>query len=248
MLTPEEMRNKIICGDALDVLKTMPDECVDLIVADPPYGICCDEIAHKQSGEKYGNAKTKKGTYRRTQWDTAIPSKACFNEMRRVSRNQIIFGGNYFVEYLSNSSCWLVWDKNNGSNNFADCELAWTSFNCAVRKFTFTWNGMIQESMKCKELRVHPAQKPIGLMLKIIDRFSEKGQLIVEPYAGMAPACTAAMMLERDFIGIERDKEYADAARKRLSDEMPLYYSKEPEIAQKRIDEEVSQGRLFAGG
>src|SRR3990167_4707343 len=148
--------NKVILGDCLEVMKGMPDKCVDLVLTDPPYGIGITKNSWQnyKDPEEY-KRRIKEGKKVRGQglaipkeyigedWDSAIPSKEYFCEIFRVSKNQVIFGGNYFVEYLKNSPCWIVWDKNNGGNNFADCELAWTSFKSAVRKFKYTWNGML---------------------------------------------------------------------------------------------------------
>ena len=122
--------NKIYNADCMDILKELPDKCIDLVLTDPPYGI----------GEAAGKNKSRSNKaiakdYGNKDWDKSIPEKEIFNEILRVSKHQIIFGGNYFVEYLHNSPCWLVWDKNNGANDFADCELAWTNFKSAVRKY-----------------------------------------------------------------------------------------------------------------
>ena len=148
---------KLIHGDCMEYMATLPDKCFDLAICDPPYGI-------KQDG-KSNNSRgmlAKPTIFADKDWDRKIPSKECFNELFRVSQNQIIWGGNFFVEHLQNSSCWIVWDKLNTAD-FADCELAYTSFKTAVRKFSFIWNGMLQGNMKNKEIRIHPTQKPVAL-------------------------------------------------------------------------------------
>ena len=148
--------NKIIQGDCLEVMKDMPDNSVDLVLTDPPYG-----IGAYKNGTMGGGVLAKQSTFEATDWDNEIPSKEYFDEIRRVSDNQIIFGGNYFIEYLTNSSCWIVWDKINGKSDFADCELAYTSFKTAVRQIRYMWAGMLQGEMHNKEHRIHPTQKPI---------------------------------------------------------------------------------------
>lgn len=149
--------------------------------------------------------------------DSRIPAKEYFDEMRRVSKNQVIFGGNYFAEYLGNSSCWLVWDKDNAESFFADCELAWTSFNKAVRKFKWKWFGMLQENMgKNKEFRHHPTQKPLALMEWIIQNYSEPDALILDPFLGSGTTTRACLNLNRRFIGIEISPEYCKIAEQRL--------------------------------
>ena len=109
-----------------------------------------------------------KRKWNKKQWDNDIPPDNIFKEIFRVSKNQVIFGGNYFTDILPISSCWVVWDKVNGMNDFADCELAWTSFKTAVRQITFQWHGMLQQDMKNKETRIHPTQKPLELFEKLL--------------------------------------------------------------------------------
>jgi len=203
--------NEIICADCLEVLKSMPDKSVDLVLTDPPYGI----------GEAAGRNKSRSclgvaRDYGDEAWDNAIPTQEYFDEMRRVSLNQIIFGGNYFAEYLGNSPCWVVWDKDNGATDFADCELAWTSFDTAVRKFRFRWQGMLQEDMAHKEVRQHPTQKPVELMRWCLDKYSNEGDTILDPFAGSGTTCVAAKILGRKYIGIEISPVYAEIARKRV--------------------------------
>lgn len=139
----EQFENKIINADCLDILKQLPDKCIDLVLTDPPYGIGASKSIRK--GTQTGKSLCKAGlNYEIKDWDNEIPKDEIFNEILRVSKNQIIWGGNYFVECLQNSSCWLVWDKMTGENLYADCELAYTSFDTAVRKFTFLWNLVIK--------------------------------------------------------------------------------------------------------
>ncbi len=213
----DEYLNKIIHGDCLGIMKQMPDNCIDLVLTDPPYGIGVDVTMNKQGGKQYGNAAAPKRFYEATNWDDSIPSKEIFDEIFRVSKNQIIFGGNYFAEYLKNSPCWIVWDKNNGDNNFADCELAWTSFKSAVRKFKYTWNGMIQENMADKEYRHHPTQKPLQLMEFCISKYSEEGQTILDPFAGSCTTAIAAENLKRKWICIEREEKYFKIGQERIA-------------------------------
>ena len=193
----------------------MPDKSVDLVVTDPPYGI---NIASngKVGGVDSITKKAKLTDYGVCTWDKFIPSREYFQEMMRISKNQIIFGGNYFVEHLYNSPCWLVWDKGNEGTVFADCELAWTSFKSAVRKYKYTWNGMIQENMRNKEQRFHPTQKPIGLFEWILDNYSDPNSIILDPFLGSGTTAIAAHNTGRKFIGIEKEQRYVEIAKKRL--------------------------------
>lgn len=203
--------NTVICADSLEVLRSMPDKSVDLLLTDPPYGI---NIA--KNGTVGGEHLAKTKWYGVQEWDSTIPSKEHFKEMFRVSKNQIIFGGNYLTEYLRPSSCWVIWDKYN-SGNFADAEMAWTSFDRATRLFKWRWNGMLQEQMKWKEKRYHPTQKPVPLFRWILERFSSEGDIVLDPFLGSGTTAVACKQLGRRYIGIERESHYCDVARKRLT-------------------------------
>ena len=207
----EKYINKIINDDCLNILKELPDKCIDLVLTDPPYGIG-EAKKNNASRGKLAIAKD----YGKKDWDNKIPEKEIFDEIFRVSKHQIIFGGNYFVEYLHNSPCWLVWDKNNGNNDFADCELAWTNFKSAVRKYKWTWNGMLQEDMKNKEIRFHPTQKPLKLFEMILRDYSNENDLILDCFSGSGTTAVASHNLKRRFICIERDIDYYNASVERL--------------------------------
>ena len=207
--------------DCLDVMRRLADKSVDLILTDPPYGI--GEAAGKNKSR--GNMAVAKD-YGDLEWDNAIPSKAYFDEIMRVSKHQVIFGGNYFVEHLRNSPCWIVWDKDNGENDFADCELAWCSFSSAVRRLKLRWNGMLQHNMKEKEHRIHPTQKPVRLFEWILEKYAQPGWVIMDPFLGSGSSAIAAKRLGYEFIGVEREKTYFEAALE-------------------RIPREGAQGRLF---
>ena len=216
MYSIEELKNyenKILNMDCIDFLKNCPDNYFDLCCCDPPYGI--GEAAGKNKSR--GNKAIAKD-YGNKDWDKSIPEKEIFNEILRVSKHQIIFGGNYFVEYLHNSPCWLVWDKNNGANDFADCELAWTNFKSAVRKYLWTWNGMLQHDMKNKDVRIHPTQKPLKLFEMILRDYSNENDLILDCFSGSGTTAIACHNLKRRFICIERDTDYYNASVERLKD------------------------------
>lgn len=214
MYSIEELKNyenKILNMDCIDFLKNCPDNYFDLCCCDPPYGIG-EANGKNVSRSKLAIAKD----YGKKDWDNKIPEKEIFNEIFRVSKNQIIFGGNYFVEYLKNSSCWLVWDKNNGMNDFADCELAWTNFKSAVRKYKWTWNGMLQEDMKNKDIRIHPTQKPLKLFEMILRDYSNENDLILDCFSGSGTTAIACHNLKRRFICIEKDYDYYKASVEQL--------------------------------
>ena len=202
----------------------MPDKSVDLVLTDPPYGIGEAAGANTSRSKPFGSKSiTSKKTTRKIipatnygnhDWDNAPPSQEYFNEIFRVSKNQIIFGGNYFG--LPASSCWIVWDKDN-SGDFADAELAWTSFDSAVRIFKWRWNGMLQQDMKHKDKRMHPTQKPLALMMWCLDNYSSQDMIVLDPFLGSGTTAVACTKLNRNYIGIDISEEYCDIARKRVA-------------------------------
>jgi site-specific DNA-methyltransferase (adenine-specific) len=147
--------------------------------------------------------------------DSRIPDKEYFQELKRVSENQILWGGNFFIQHLENTPCFIVWDKDN-SGNFADCELAWTSFGTAVRKFKYRWNGMLQENMACKEIRIHPTQKPVALYHWLLTNYAKPGQTILDTHLGSGSIAIACWDMGYSLTGYEIDQEYFDAAVKRI--------------------------------
>ncbi|OQC44024.1 MAG: Modification methylase DpnIIB [Bacteroidetes bacterium ADurb.Bin028] len=197
--------------DCLQALKAMADKQFDLAIVDPPYGIGMDSTHFKTK-----SSKAKPNDYGKKDWDNAIPNKEYFNELLRVSRHQIVWGGNYFVENLTNSSCWVVWDKDNGDSIHADCELAWTSFKTGVKKVKWLWHGMRQQNMKNKEKRIHPTQKPVALYRWLLYEFAKEGDKILDTHLGSGSIAIACWDMGYDLTAYEVDKEYYDNACKRL--------------------------------
>ena len=202
--------------DCMEFMRQFPDKFFDLAVVDPPYGIGEDgKKNHSRSKLAVAQRYTPKA------WDKEAPDEAYFKELQRVSRNQIIWGANHFISRIPlDSSCWIVWDKLNGANDFADCELAWTSFHKAVRRFAFQWAGMLQGNMKDKEARIHPTQKPRALYAWIFENFTRGGQKILDTHLGSGSSRIAAWHAGLDFWGCELDKEYFDKANERFEKEI----------------------------
>ena len=194
-------------GDCRDILPTLAP--VDLVLTDPPYGI----------GEAAGKNKSRglmavSKDYGDDQWDNEPPPDDLIDAVRAKGGYQIMFGGNYFT--LPPSSCWLVWDKDNGATDFADCELAWTNLPQAVRRLKFRWQGMLQENMGAKELREHPTQKPVPVMRWALGQ--AKGvQTVLDPFMGSGTTGVACVEMDKTFIGIEREAKYFDIACKRIA-------------------------------
>lgn len=209
--------NSYICGDCMDYLPQFPDKFFDLAIVDVPYGI--GENGEKnRTRSKVAKARDYKPFAGN---DAKAPEPEYFSELFRVSKNQIIWGANHFISRIPyDSHCWIVWDKNNGENDFADCELAWTSFDTAVRKFKYTWHGMIQENMSNKEIRIHPTQKPIALYEWILNRYAKQGDIILDTHVGSASSLIACHNTNHKFVGFELDKHYYEISRKRLDAEM----------------------------
>ena len=196
--------------DNMELMARYEDNHFDLAIVDPPYGINISKTGNV-GGVKLAKAKD----YGKKEWDSKIPTAEYFEELQRVSKNQIIFGGNYMIEHLQNTPCFIIWDKNN-SGNFADAELAWTSFNTATRIFKSTWNGMFQHDMKNKEHRIHPTQKPIRLYEWILMKYAKEGDKILDTHLGSGSISLACHNLGYDLTACELDKEYYDAAIKRI--------------------------------
>lgn len=203
--------------DCMQGMKQFPDKYFDLAIVDPPYGIGENGSKNYTRG-KLAKAKNYKAF---AGMDSAPPSENYFTELFRVSKKQIIWGANHFISKIPyDSSCWIVWDKDNGENDFADCELAWTSFNTAVRRITYRWNGMIQQNMKCKEKRIHPTQKPVALYEWILNKYAKTGDVILDTHVGSASSLIACHNTGHKFVGFELDKYYYDLSKKRLDEEM----------------------------
>lgn len=213
--------NQILEGDCLELMKQLPDKCIDLVVTDPPYGIGINKMSFVTSGAvKAGVAIRHDFSNHKTEWDNQPLSEAHLSEIFRISRNQVIFGANYFANNLLPSGCWIVWDKrvmDKYSNDFADCELAWTSFDKPSRVIRYLWSGMLQQDMKNKEERVHPTQKPVKVMSEILERFSKEGDIILDPFTGSGSTLVAAEKLNRKWIGMEINPEYCKIARGRIA-------------------------------
>jgi DNA modification methylase len=201
---------QLFCGDCLEIMPTIGK--VDAVITDPPYGIKADSIMAKQAGQQYGKAAAKKRAYLTTDWDNKPASAEIIALCQEIAKSCIIWGGNYFM--LPPSSCWLVWDKLNGENNFADCELAWTNLKKAVRIKRHMWNGMIREG---NEERFHPTQKPLAVMEWCLS-FLPDAVTILDPFMGSGTTGVACVNMGRNFIGIEKDPQYFEIAKERIAE------------------------------
>ena len=195
--------------DCMEGMARYPDKYFDLAIVDPPYGIGITK--QFENANKVGTKsmfKQTKGIIKKD-WDAEIPTAEYFDELKRVSKNQIIWGGNYFLDYLGNTKCMLIWDKINGGNNMADAELAWTSFDKAVRMFR------MHHFSSGYETKIHLTQKPMKLYNWILSKFANEGDKILDTHLGSGSSRIAAYEMGFDFTAFELDTEYFEAQEKR---------------------------------
>ena len=197
--------NQLYLMNCMDGMKQFPDKYFELAIVDPPYGIG-DKLL---KGGHTGTVKFHE-QYEVNQWDNERPSKEYFDELFRVSQNQVIWGANYFWEYLRPSRGIIAWDKNLGSPlNFSHWEMAWTSFDCIARR---TVKGSNTGN------RIHPTQKPVALYKWILMNYAKQGDKILDTHTGSASSLLACYDMGFDYIGFEIDKDYFDGSQKRIED------------------------------
>ena len=196
------------CGDCLGIMRSMLNKSVDLILTDPPYGKKADKGTNgfgSSKNRRYGGG-----------WDSKRPSKEVFDEMFRIGKNVIIFGGNYFADILPPSNHWIFWDKKGDiafQNPFADGELIYTTFKKPIKRIVFKQQGFITDS---KDKRYHPTQKPSELVEMLINEYSKEGDTILDCFMGSGTTGIACIRTGRNFIGIELDDGYFQTAKERI--------------------------------
>jgi len=196
----------------MEFMKDVPDDYYELAIVDVPYGI--KENSNRTRKSK--NSATTNTIYNDSLWACSKPVKEYFEELKRVSKNQIIWGGNYFTDNLEVSRSWVVWDKHTKHSMFADAELAWTSFKRSVKIFDFAWCGMLQGDMKNKQKRIHPTEKPIALYKWLLQNYAKEGDKILDTHGGSMSIAIACHDMSFDLDLCELDKDYFEAGKKRL--------------------------------
>lgn len=194
--------------DCLEYMAGLPNKSFDLAIVDPPYGI----------GEGGNNVSRhhSQAKYKPSNWDKEPPSVKYFTELLRVSKNQIIWGANHFISRIPyDSPCWIYWHKDR-YGDFADGELAWTSFKSALRTYKFTWDGF-RKQMPCN--RIHPTEKPVNLYKWVMESYAKPADRILDTHLGSGSSAIAAHEMGFDFVGCEIDKDYYDAACKRFKEQ-----------------------------
>ena len=200
----ERAKIQLYNEDCLPAMRRMKDNEYDLAIVDPPYGI---NINYMTMGR---GSRNDKGLNIKKDWDRAIPEFEYFKELFRVSRNQIIWGGNYFLDYLKNTRCFLLWDKLDYNSDFASHEIAWTSFDKVVKCFRRARNIN-------NEYKIHPTQKPVALYKWLLKNYAKPGDKILDTHLGSGSIAIACWDMGFDLVGYEIDKDYYEAAMKRFN-------------------------------
>ena len=195
--------------DCMEYMAKQPDNAFDLAVVDPPYGIGSYWMKQKHT-QHYGNP----------QWNEEMPGEEYFRHLLRVSKNQIIFGANYFISYLPATNSWIIWDKGSDVEkmNTSECEMAWTSFAIPMRKVYIPWSGARkgrETGSKC----IHPCQRPIDLHNWLLNKYAKKGQRILDTHGGSFSSAIAAHYFGVDFVGCEINKDYFEKGKARFEKE-----------------------------
>lgn len=200
------MIKKLTNADCMDVMKTYPDNYFDLAIVDPPYGI----------GQEWKKNKNNVMYNHNTNYiNKSIPTKEYFAELMRISKNQIIWGGNYYTEFLPATNHWIVWDKKVDyvTQHHSEGEMAWHSYNIPLRIVVAIWNGFV----KCENVKKqHPHQKPIKLYKWLLTNYAKPGDKIIDTHMGSGSSAIAAHYFDCEFTGIEIDKEYFEDSKKRI--------------------------------
>ena len=197
-------------GDCREILPGLPK--VDLVLTDPPYGIDIARI-----GQVGGSVLAENTPHIASDWDASRLSPKQVGLLLAAGEMHMVFGGNYIADLLPPSPCWLIWNKRDGfpSNNFADCELVWTSMSKPSRVYSYLWQGMLQGDMKNKEWHYHPTQKPVSVMRWCILQGGDSVHTVIDPFMGGGSTVRAALDLGRKCIGIEIEERYCEIAAKR---------------------------------
>ena len=198
--------------DCMEYMATLPGKAFDLAIVDPPYGIG-EDGGNKNRGRKADNY-SRKVIHIKKDWDSSKPKKEYWDELFRVSKNQVVWGGNYFSEFLPSRMGWIFWNKLIGGD-FSDGELAWTSFNRALRMYTYSYHG----DTKGGHTRIHPTQKPKSLYQYILHNYAKPGDKILDTHLGSGSSAIAAHKMGFDFVGTELDLDYYNAAVKRFNEQ-----------------------------
>ena len=196
--------------DCMELLRQTPDKYYSLCIVDPPYGINAEQGTNRSSRKQFADKKYG--------WDNSAPHSEYFTQLKRVSRNQIIWGANHFIELIpnANSKHWIIWDKQNPDRCFADCELAWASGMDNARIFS---EARVQELNRKDGGKIHPTQKPVALYKWLLHNYAKPGDKILDTHLGSGSIAIACHQMGFDLTGSELDKDYFEAMQKRIKEE-----------------------------
>lgn len=211
------MSIELLNMDCMEYMRQQPDNAFNLAIVDPPYGINFGEFNRTNKDSKGNRFKADK--YKNADWDSSIPTDDYFRELFRVTKNQIIWGGNYFPYIWGfGGKCFIFWNKGNPVDNFSDGELAWTSFDKVAKVFNFNYYGNIEGNSQSKG-KIHPTQKPVNLYEWLLKNYANEGDRILDTHLGSASSAIAAHYGGYDFVGTELDEDYYKAACARVETE-----------------------------
>ena len=226
--------------DNMELMSRYPDNHFDLAIVDPPYGIGIHKMNYTQSTK--GGVAKRRDYSSVTDWDSAIPTKEYFDELQRISKNQIVWGGNYFTEILPPTKGLILWDKRTDgkyNNDFADGEMAWTSFERPLRIYRYLWSGMLQGNMKDKQKRIHPTEKPTQLYKWLLMNYAVKGDKILDTHLGSGSIAIACHDLGFELTACELDEDYFKDSIERIKTHL-----KQPRLEFKEIEPKLKMERL----
>jgi len=208
------IKSEVFNMDCIEGMKQYPDKHFELAIVDPPYGINFGEF--NRTNKASTGERVKANKYKNSNWDDSIPNDLYFNELKRVSQNQIVWGGNYFPQlWLNGCKGFIFWFKGNPVENFSDGELAWTSFNKVAKQFDYRYYGNLQGKTSAIE-KIHPTQKPIDLYKWLLQNYAKEGDKILDTHLGSGSSRISAYDMGFEFTGFELDKDYFDASEKRF--------------------------------
>ena len=210
------MKSEFYNCDNMEFMAKYPDGHFELAIIDPPYGINFGDF--NRTNKLTNGTRIKANKYKNSQWDNSIPTDDFFKELMRVSKNQIIWGGNYFP-YLWKNGCkgFIFWHKGNPVPNFSDGELAWTSFNKVAKQFDYKYYSNLEGST-CAEKKIHPTMKPVRLYEWLLANYAKEGDKILDTHVGSGSSRIACHNLKFDFFGCELDEDYFRQAERRYQE------------------------------
>jgi site-specific DNA-methyltransferase (adenine-specific) len=218
--------------DCMEAMRDKPDNFWDLAIVDVPYGINASNMSMGEGAAVYRKPKT----YHRGDWDRSAPDVEYWSELFRVSKNQIIWGANHFISRIPiDSPGWIFWDKNNGGSDFADGELAWSSFDRPLRKFKYTWSGFIQGDNRNREAKIHPTQKPVALYGWLLKNYANAGDKILDTHMGSQSSRIAAYKAGFDYWGYEIDEIYFNDGCRRFQQSVTEPLFEQPKTEQGKL-------------